>query len=75
MYKYNIRIYLKIFAQHTKIKVIKNLKPIPAIVNQIVAAIDDPNCSAKNIADIIKFHHGETCCFFCIDCDRMEFQH
>ncbi len=42
------------------IKEIKNLKPIPAIVNQIIKAIDDPNCSASDIADIIKFDPSVT---------------
>ena len=42
------------------VKEIKNLKPIPAIVNQIVTAIDDPNCSAEDIADIIKFDPSVT---------------
>ncbi|MCD4741185.1 MAG: HDOD domain-containing protein [Desulfobacteraceae bacterium] len=42
------------------VKEIKDLKPIPAIVNQIVAAIDDPNCSAEDIANIIKFDPSVT---------------
>lgn len=42
------------------VKEIKNLKPIPAIVNQITAAIDDPNLSSKDIADIIKFDPSVT---------------
>ena len=42
------------------IKEIKNLKPIPAIVNQITMAIDDPNCSAKDIANIIRFDPSVT---------------
>ncbi len=42
------------------IKEIKNLKPIPAIVNQITSAIDDPNCSANDIAEIIKFDPSVT---------------
>ena len=42
------------------IKEIKNLKPIPAIVNQITAAVDDPNLSSKDIADIIKFDPSVT---------------
>jgi putative nucleotidyltransferase with HDIG domain len=42
------------------IKDIKNLKPIPAIVNQITTAIGDPNCSAADIAEIIKFDPSVT---------------
>jgi putative nucleotidyltransferase with HDIG domain len=42
------------------VKEIKNLKPIPAIVNQITAAIDDPNCSASDIAEILKFDPAVT---------------
>ena len=42
------------------IKEIKNLKPIPAIVTQITSAIDDPNCSATDIAEIIKFDPSVT---------------
>ena len=42
------------------VKEIKNLKPVPAIVNQITTAIDDPNCSAADIADIIKFDPSVT---------------
>ncbi len=37
------------------VKEIKNLDPMPAIVNQITAAVDDENCSAADIAGIIKF--------------------
>ncbi|MCK5310485.1 MAG: HDOD domain-containing protein [Desulfobacteraceae bacterium] len=42
------------------IKEIKNLKPVPAIVNQITTAIDDTNCSAADIAEIIKFDPAVT---------------
>ena len=42
------------------IKEIKNLKPIPAIVNQITTAIDDPNSSAADIAKIIRFDPAVT---------------
>ena len=42
------------------IKEIKNLKPVPAIVNQITTAIDDPNSSAADIAKIIRFDPAVT---------------
>jgi putative nucleotidyltransferase with HDIG domain len=42
------------------IKDIKSLKPLPAIVNQITTAIDDPNSSAENIAQIIQFDPSVT---------------
>lgn len=42
------------------VKEIKNLKPVPAIVNQITTAVDDPNCSAEDIAKIIKFDPAVT---------------
>lgn len=42
------------------IKEIKSLKPMPAIAGQLTAVIDDPACSAKDIADLIKFDPSAT---------------
>lgn len=37
------------------IKVIRKLKPIPAIVNQLVEVLDDPSSSARDIAGLIQY--------------------
>ncbi len=37
------------------IKDIKNLTPIPAVINQIIEKVDDPTCSMEEIATIIQF--------------------
>ncbi|EIM62413.1 HDOD domain-containing protein [Desulfobacter postgatei] len=37
------------------IKEIKNLKPIPAVVNSLLEIIDDPNSSMKDITKIIQY--------------------
>lgn len=37
------------------IKEIKNLKPIPAVVNQVLAVVDDPGSSMEDIANVIQY--------------------
>ncbi|MFO7750464.1 MAG: HDOD domain-containing protein [Desulfobacteraceae bacterium] len=37
------------------IKEIKNLEPVPAVVNQILAAADDPHCSMTTISEIVQY--------------------
>ena len=37
------------------IKEIKNLKPIPAVVNSLLGIVDDPNASMKDITKIIQY--------------------
>ncbi len=42
-------------AIHELIKEIKNLKPIPQIANQIMAAVENPNSSLADVAEIITY--------------------
>jgi len=37
------------------VKEIKNLKPIPAVINQILEVVDQPDSSMSRIADIIQY--------------------
>ncbi|HKK90493.1 MAG TPA: HDOD domain-containing protein [Desulfobacteraceae bacterium] len=37
------------------IKEIKNLEPVPAVVNQLLASADDPHCSMTTISDIVQY--------------------
>lgn len=47
-------------AMQELLKEIKNLKPIPAIVNQIIEIVDEPGSSMKDIAKIIKYDPAVT---------------
>ncbi|MCK5541414.1 MAG: HDOD domain-containing protein [Desulfobacterales bacterium] len=47
-------------AMQELVKEIKQLKPIPAIVNQIIEIIDKPDSSMKDIAKIIKYDPAVT---------------
>ncbi|MCD4743955.1 MAG: HDOD domain-containing protein [Desulfobacteraceae bacterium] len=47
-------------AMQELLKEIKKLKPIPAIVNQIIAIVDSPDSSMKDIAKIIKYDPAVT---------------
>ena len=47
-------------AMQELLKEIKQLKPIPAIVNQIIEIVDKPNSSMKDIAKIIKYDPAVT---------------
>ncbi len=47
-------------AMQELIKEIKKLKPIPAIVNQIIEIVDKPDSSMKDIANIIKYDPAVT---------------
>ncbi len=47
-------------AMQELIKEIKKLKPIPAIVNQIIEIVDEPDSSMKDIANIIKYDPAVT---------------
>ncbi|MCK5099355.1 MAG: HDOD domain-containing protein, partial [Desulfobacteraceae bacterium] len=42
------------------LKEIKKLKPIPAIVNQIIEIVDKPDSSMKDIAKIIRYDPAAT---------------
>lgn len=42
------------------VKEIKNLKPIPAVIHQILETVDKPNSSMENIADIIQYDPAVT---------------
>lgn len=47
-------------AMQELLKEIKKLKPIPAIVNQVIAIVDSPDSSMKDIAKIIKYDPAVT---------------
>jgi len=42
------------------IKEIRNLVPVPAVVNQLMAAVDDPDCSMAHISEIIQYDPAVT---------------
>ncbi len=42
------------------VKEIKNLKPIPAVINQILEVIDKPNSSMADVANIIQYDQAVT---------------
>ncbi len=42
------------------VKEIKNLKPVPAVVNQILEVVDKPNSSMEDIANIIQYDPAVT---------------
>ena len=42
------------------IKEIKNLKPIPAVINQILEIVDKPDSSMDQIANIIQYDPAVT---------------
>jgi putative nucleotidyltransferase with HDIG domain len=44
----------------TFIKEIKTLKPIPAVANQLLAVVDNPDSSMEDIADVIQYDPGMT---------------
>ncbi len=39
----------------TLMKEIKNLKPIPAVTNQLLAVVDNPDSSMEDIANVIQY--------------------
>ncbi len=47
-------------AMQDLLKEIKKLKPIPAIVHQIIEIIDKPNSSMQEVAEVIKYDPGAT---------------
>ena len=42
------------------VKEIRNLKPIPAVINQILEVIDKPNSSMSDVANIIQYDQAVT---------------
>ncbi|MCK5098910.1 MAG: HDOD domain-containing protein, partial [Desulfobacteraceae bacterium] len=47
-------------AMQDLLKEIKKLKPIPAIINQIIEIVDQPNSSMQDIAKVIKYDPAVT---------------